>query len=211
MVSSSPGADPVIFHRAQMAGPSPAMTIRSSSLRRKPLLLPCQAGAAQFACTSLQPERVDMQGLSFKLLTILAASALVTPLHAAGPNFPKQEKYFNSLDGDKDGKLSIAEIGPRAEKRLFRLDQNADGSVSRDEIETWLQKGLERRRDSMLADYDANQDGAITREELANFLAAELGKADKNADGGLSLDESRAYRFVRAGDAEKPAEEEDEN
>ncbi|HEY7763388.1 MAG TPA: hypothetical protein VIB38_00235 [Aestuariivirgaceae bacterium] len=153
-----------------------------------------------------------MQKLSFTILTaVLVASAGLLPVKAAGPGFPKQEKYFNSLDGDKDGKLSIAEINPRAEKRLFKLDQNADSNVSREEIETWLLKGVERRRESMLADYDANRDGAITREELTNFLAVELGKADKDGDGGLSLDESRAYRFVRADQAGKPAEEDEED
>ena len=78
--------------------------------------------------------------------------------HAAGPGFPRTEKSFNYFDGDKDGKLSMAEFGPRAEKRLFRIDQNADGSVGKDEIEIWLQKGLERRRDLMLADYDSDRD-----------------------------------------------------
>src|SRR5688500_10643535 len=120
-----------------------------------------------------------MHRLSFGVLSaVLCGVVMTAQVHAAGPGFPKQEKYFNSLDGDKDGKLSIAEITPRAEKRLFKLDGNADGSVARAEIEAWLQKSVERRRDSMLADYDANQDGAISRDELTNFLTAELGKAD---------------------------------
>jgi hypothetical protein len=127
---------------------------------------------------------------------------------AAGPGFPRTEKSFNQLDGDKDGKLSLADIAPRSEKRLFRIDQNADGAITKQEIEVWLQKGLERRRDSMLADYDADQDGAISRNELGAFVAAEFGKADKDGDGAVSLDESRAYRFVRVG--AKPLEQEDD-
>src|SRR5215213_9369526 len=150
-----------------------------------------------------------MTELSFK--SILGAILMVgvsCTAYAAGPGFPRTEKSFNQLDGDKDGKLSVAEVGPRSEKYLFRLDQNADGSLTKEEIEAWLQKGLERRRDLMLADYDADRDGAISRQELSTFVSAEFGKADKDRDGSITLDESRAYRYVRAGT--KPAEQDDD-
>jgi hypothetical protein len=151
-----------------------------------------------------------MIGLSCKYVigAVLLAGVSCTAL-AAGPGFPRTEKSFNQLDGDKDGKLSVAEIGPRSEKYLFRLDQNADGSLTKAEIEEWLQKGLERRRDLMLADYDADRDGAISRQELSTFVSAEFGKADKDGDGSMSLEESRAYRYVRAGT--KPAEQDDDD
>jgi len=152
-----------------------------------------------------------MSELSFKLLTALVlTSGLANLAFAAGPGLPRTEKSFNQLDGDNDGKLSLAEINPRGEKRLFRIDRNDDGSVTKEEIEAWLQKGLERRRDLMLADHDADHDGSITRDEWAAFLAAEFGKADKDGDGGVSLEESRSYRFVRAGDDNKPGEDDEE-
>ena len=145
--------------------------------------------------------------LSFRLTAaaILLASVSCAAF-AASPGFPRTEKSFNQFDADKDGKLSVAEVEPRSEKYLFRLDQNADGSLTKEEIEAWLQKGLERRRDLMLA--DADHDGAISRQELSTFVSAEFGKADKDGDGSVSLQESRAYRYVRAGT--KPADQDDD-
>ena len=71
-----------------------------------------------------------MIGLSFRLTaaSILVAGVSCTAL-AAGPGFPRTEKSFNQFDADKDGKLSVVEVEPRSEKYLFRLDQNADGSL----------------------------------------------------------------------------------
>jgi Ca2+-binding EF-hand superfamily protein len=152
-----------------------------------------------------------MQKTIFKAVaSLLLAGSLAGLAYAAGPGFPRSEKSFTYIDGDNDGKLSMSEMAARAEKRLFRLDQNSDGSVGKDEIDTWLQKGVERRRNLMLADYDANRDGAITREELTAFVTAEFGKADKDGDGAVNLEESRAYRFVRAEDADKQPDDEEE-
>ncbi|HEY7748238.1 MAG TPA: hypothetical protein VH933_06150 [Aestuariivirgaceae bacterium] len=152
-----------------------------------------------------------MSRLSLRFFTCVTVIACATTFaEAAGPGFPRSEKGFSQLDGDKDGKLSLVEINSRAEKRIFRLDQDSDGNVSKEEIEQWMKKGLERRRDLMLTDYDADRDGKITHQELEGFVAAEFGKADKDQDGAVSLEESRAYRFVRAEESEKQAEEEDE-
>ena len=169
----------------------------------------CLCAPLALACTPLQPKGEIMTGISFRFIAAaLLLAGVSCASFAAGPGFPRTEKSFRQLDGDKDGKLSVAEVGPRREKRLFRLDQNADGSVTKEEIEAWLHKGLERRRDLMLTDYDADRDGAITRQELSAFVSAEFGKADKDGDGSVSLEESRAYRYVSAG--AKPADQDDD-
>jgi hypothetical protein len=58
-----------------------------------------------------------MSGLSLRFTgTILLLAGLSCASLAAGPGFPRTEKSFKQLDGDKDGKLTVADIGPRSEK-----------------------------------------------------------------------------------------------
>lgn len=141
------------------------------------------------------------------MVVLLSAAAAM----AAGPGFPRSERYFKQLDADASGKLSLAEITSRTEKRILRMDRDKDGKVTSDEIDAWLNEALLRRRDQMLTDYDADRNGAISREDLSAVLSAEFGKADKDADGGITLEESRSYRYVRsAAEAAPPSEEEDE-
>jgi Ca2+-binding EF-hand superfamily protein len=60
----------------------------------------------------------------------------------------------------------------------------------------------------MLVDYDADHDGAISRQELSTFVSKEFGKADKDGDGSVTLEESRTYRYVRTGT--KSADQDDD-
>ena len=152
-----------------------------------------------------------MTKISLRFWAAIALTAAVPALAlAAGPGFPRSEKYFKQLDADANGKLSLAEINARAEKRILRMDRDDDGTVSGAEIEAWLKQGMEKRRDFLLADYDTNRDGVISRDELSAVVSIEFGKADKDADGGVSLDESRSYRYVRAAaDQVQPDEEEE--
>jgi hypothetical protein len=47
---------------------------------------------------------------------------------------------------NKDGKISLAEFTPVAEKSFLSIDMNKDEAVSAAEIDASLQAALERRR-----------------------------------------------------------------
>jgi EF hand len=114
---------------------------------------------------------------------------------AAEPRLPRTQKFFERIDADKDGKVTLAEFGPLAEKRFLREDANKDGQVTAAEIDEALKRQMERRRNLMLAAMDADRNGTITKPELDQFLTAMVKGADANADGGISLDEARVFKF----------------
>ncbi|NOT61701.1 MAG: hypothetical protein HOP19_15915 [Acidobacteria bacterium] len=70
---------------------------------------------------------------------------------------------FDTLDADKDGFLTAAEIGSvvrdKGAKMFQQFDANSDGKIARDE---WTQKP--RAFDKL----DANADGFLTPDELRN-------------------------------------------
>src|SRR5262245_18639086 len=90
----------------------------------------------------------------FKLLPSLAAALAVVSVlsvaHANEPGIPRSERLFGRLDANADGRLAIDEMRPKAERRFMRLDTDEDGKVTTAEIETWLRKMQDRRRDRIL-------------------------------------------------------------
>ena len=125
---------------------------------------------------------------------------------------PRLASAFDTLDKDKDGKLSREELrqgrhgnrGPGARKPggheggfLARLDTNKDGRVSRDEAKADAK--FAERFDAM----DANKDGFIDK---ADFQARAqqhrdrwFAEADTDKDGKLSKAEFDAASAKRAG------------
>ena len=134
-----------------------------------------------------------------RLIATAAATALLltaSALHAAEPRLPTGEKTFAAADKDKDGKLTLAELTPAAERRFLKLDANGDNAVSREEIETSLRAAMEKRLQRMLTRMDANQDGTITQAKLDTLLTAQFGKADTDANGAVTFEEAQAYKLA---------------
>ena len=77
-------------------------------------------------------------------------------------------------------------------KRFFRLDDDQNGTVTTAEIDTWLKKGIERRKERMLGRLDQNKDGSVTSDEVDAYIDALFNGADGDKDGGLTLAEIRA-------------------
>jgi Ca2+-binding EF-hand superfamily protein len=127
---------------------------------------------------------------------------------AMQPYLPASPKTFNKADVDSNGKITSAELAPKAGRRFARLDADSNGQVTLAEIDAALQKALERRKARMLETLDANKDSQISRAELDAAVDRLIAAADADHDGGVTMEEVRSYRLVKSG---KPATEKSAN
>ena len=86
-------------------------------------------------------------GISFIISAALCLAASV-PAMAASASLPAGKRAFSQLDGNKDGKLTVEELSPRAAKRLDAMTDK-DGAVSKSEIDAAILKQMEGRRDRL--------------------------------------------------------------
>jgi hypothetical protein len=131
-----------------------------------------------------------------------AALALLGTTHLAFANepfLPRSERSFARLDADSDGKMTISEWKPKAEKRFLRLDDDQNGTVTTAEIDAWLKRGIDRRKERLLTRLDQNKDGSVTRDEVDAYIDALFNGADGDKDGGLTLAEIREKSPRRSG------------
>jgi collagen type III alpha len=138
------------------------------------------------------------------LLGIGVASAQPLPGRggpgAGGPWGPPQHPLLIWLDADKNGELSAEEIND-ATNVLKKLDKNADGKLTRDELprlpfgppgEPNREQFVERLRAM-----DSNQDGKLEKAELPERMQENFSRMDTNGDGYLDMEELKqvAARF----------------
>jgi hypothetical protein len=114
----------------------------------------------------------------------LAMAADVPPPAGAPPRA--------KLDTNGDGVIDRAEAAkaPRLAAQFDTLDKNKDGKLSRDELPRWHGTRHGRGpggRGEMMAKLDTNKDGRISREEAKADprLAARFDQMDVNKDGYL--------------------------
>ncbi len=114
------------------------------------------------------------------------------------------DEKWKQFDKDGDGFLA-GEEWIFGDEVLKKSDTDADGKVSRDEMNAYLKsirkdpKALAALR---MATMDADKDGKVSKEEWKG-PAEQFTKADKDADGFLSLEELESTVQIGGGMAEK--------
>ena len=138
-----------------------------------------------------------MKRTTFALTAITGVALLSAHALAVEPTLPRNPKVFGKLDTDSDGKITPQELKPKAERRLLRLDADNNHEVTAAEIDAYLQKRLEQRREQILRRMDGDKNGVITVLELDRLVDEIFNSADTDKDGGISLAEARDFTTAK--------------
>ncbi len=133
------------------------------------------------------------------ILVIAACIGLATPslaLAAKGDgegDGNRIQKRFERMDQDSNGRVTLEEVNTVREKRLARVDANGDGAVTLEELEE-ASKRESRHGARRFERMDLNGDGKVTADESAEVTAMWFEKVDKNGDGGITIGELQQWR-----------------
>ena len=96
--------------------------------------------------------------------------------------------FFQKLDQNNDGKVTLEEFMRWREAQFNRLDTNNDGSLSRSEVSAGKNKFARKVMDNFDL-IDTNQDQKLSREEFREASRRTFLKFDTNRDRSLNKDE----------------------
>jgi Ca2+-binding EF-hand superfamily protein len=128
------------------------------------------------------------------------AEAPAADLAGTGPDLSIGGIDFATLDTDKDGKISAAEMAAFRTARVTEADTDQDGKLSAAELSAMhlarMQARAEAMATRMIERHDADGDGLLTVAEMATPPAPQrlFERADTDGDGALSEAELQAAR-----------------
>lgn len=109
---------------------------------------------------------------------------------------------FDDIDGDKDGKITQAELEAYRTGRVTALDGNGDGKISLDELKAQHMARIEERATEMatrmMERMDSDGDGQLTAAELAvpappaQMIGRVFDRLDTDGDDAVSRAEVEA-------------------
>jgi len=135
----------------------------------------------------------------------------------------KAQERFQSLDTNRDGKLSYAEFqnNPKHRERFEKADLNRDGGLTQDEIKQAREQNKQMRQErrakgrekmqaarEKLQRLDVDKDQALTRAEIGNEMPKLLENfdvIDGNNDGKVTRDEMRIARMAMRAERQSQA------
>ena len=133
-----------------------------------------------------------------KTITLAALAFTLTAGAAMAQGVPGAR-----MDGNGDGKVTLAEFRNARVAMMMRADANKDGKLSKAELEAGMAAmrqgagqggGGGGRAGMMFGMMDANNDGFLTRPEIEKMVERRFGRIDVNGDGALSSSEMAAMR-----------------
>jgi Ca2+-binding EF-hand superfamily protein len=136
----------------------------------------------------------------------IAGTTTLTFAQATQPAAGKSTRHA-TIDANGDGVIdrSEAAANPKMAEYFETLDANKDGRITAEERPQHGGKGGKGGREGMrehMQQLDANKDGRFSREELAgkDRLLQNFGAVDANSDGMLSREEMQAYHKAHRGE-----------
>ncbi|MDP3261388.1 MAG: EF-hand domain-containing protein [Tabrizicola sp.] len=125
-----------------------------------------------------------------------AAFAERGPRGGEGPG-EMMVQMFDTIDADKDGKITEAEIEAHRAAEFTAADTNADGVLSAEELAARelvrMQARATERATRMIEEMDDNADGGLSAEELSQTVRERrFSRMDTDGDGAVSKAEAEA-------------------
>ncbi|MGV3524334.1 MAG: EF-hand domain-containing protein [Candidatus Sericytochromatia bacterium] len=137
-----------------------------------------------------------MTCFSARRLPLALCFALLLPLAVQA-----QGDDLKAWDGNRDGKVSLAEMQAVLRTQFLKVDQNRDGHVNVEEVLKLLPVLVRGPARAKVAEYlgtqDLNRDGRVTLDEVMRSAALSFGKMDGNRDGFLSAAEIKKAQQKR--------------
>lgn len=137
-------------------------------------------------------------------LVVVVGTAGIASAHGKGygdrgARGPGMEKMFEQFDADADGKITKAEIEAFRTARFEAADTDGDGKLSQDELAAARDARRAARVQDMVERLDTDGDGLLSAEELAaagpkRGPDAMFDRLDADEDGALTLEEMQQAR-----------------
>lgn len=106
-------------------------------------------------------------------------------------------EMFDTIDADKDGKITYAEMEAHRKAEFDAADTNKDGTLSADELSARalarFQEKLADRTQAMLDNMDNDGNGSLSQDELGEGPGMRnFARIDADNDGAITKDEIQA-------------------